>query len=304
MPGLLPRSKVFKAREAIVQHLKARGVLRSSTGSEPLTPPPDEWHAGSARTSASTRASATTEGSTCMADDAPACVKMEGFGGISLHSDVKSLLECNELFGFFRDVVFGGDGHGHGDDNAVRTFDYKWIRAVGQNQFTGVHADTVYMSRGSTSLHTVWIPLGDTEAEHGSLAVIDKSHALATYEPIRQTYGQMDVDRDKTEGWLSRDPLEITEKFGGVWQTADFEAGDVLIFSMQTLHCSTTNMRRSYRLSCDVRFQPVEDPLDERWVLASDDDAPATGKKQGTGHTSHGKIKLRSMEDARREWGI
>ena len=53
-----------------------------------------------------------------------------------------------------------------------------------------------------------------------------------------------------------------------------------------------------------MRFQPVEDPLDERWVLASDDDAPATGKKQGTGHTSHGKIKLRSMEDARREWGI
>ena len=296
VPGLLPRSKVLKAREAIVAHLKTRGVLRSSTGSEPLTPPQDERHAGTSGTSAS------TPSRTSMADDAPDVVKMEGFGGISLHSDVKSLLECNELFEFFRDVVFGG--HGHGDDNAVRTFDYKWIRAVGQNQFTGVHSNAVYMSRGSTSLHTVWMPLGDTAVDHGSLAVIDKSHALESYDPIRQTYGQLDVDRDKTEGWLSRDPLEITENFGGVWQTADFEAGDVLIFSMQTLHCSTTNMRRSYRLSCDVRFQPAKDPVDERWVLASDDDAPGTGKKQGTGHTSHGKTKLRSMEDARNEWGI
>ena len=300
VPGLLPRSKVFKAREAIAQHLKARGVL----GEPPLLAPPDEKHTHA--TSASASASSI---STWMADDAPDVVKMEGFGGISLHPDVKDLLECDELFEFFRDVIFGGDSTKAKDRStrsadAVRTFDYKWIRAVGQNQFTGVHADSVYMSRGSTSLHTVWIPLGDTEVEHGSLAVIDKSHALESYEPIRQTYGQMDVDKHKIEGWLSRDALEITEKFGGVWQTADFEAGDVLIFSLQTLHCSTTNMRRSYRLSCDVRFQPAEDPVDERWVLAGDDDAPATGKKQGTGHTSHGKTKLRSMEDARREWGI
>lgn len=286
VPGLLPRSKVLKAREAIVQHLKARGVLRE----------PD----------ATTSTSSIASTSTCMAEDAPDTVKMEGFGGISLHPDVKALLECDELFEFFRDVVFFGGGGGNdtctSSANTVRTFDYKWIRAVGQNQFTGVHADTVYMSRGSTSLHTVWIPLGDTEVEHGTLAVIDQSHALERYAPIRQTYGRMDVDLDKIEGWLSKDPLEITDKYGGQWQTEDFEAGDVLIFGMQTLHCSTTNTQPSYRLSCDVRFQPAEDAIDERWILAGDDDD--NDGEHGTGHTSHGKIELRSMDDARREWGI
>ena len=61
-------------------------------------------------------------------------------------------------------------------------------------------------------------------------------------------------------------------------------------------------MQPSYRLSCDVRFQPAEDAIDERWILAGDDDDD--DEKHGTGHTSHGKMELRSMDDARREWGI
>lgn len=340
VPGLLSRSRVLRARRAIVGHLRTREVLRVEDK--------DEDGVGTTCTTCATTTTTTTTSSssrgrspsasakgdnlsksapplhdvpladadTRMAEDAPDTVKMEGFGGISLHPDVKSLLECDELFGFFRDVIFGavdadttacisGSENNDGDMAPCRksvdtmTLDYKWIRAVGQHQFTGVHADAVYMSRGSANLHTVWIPLGDVSPQHGTLAVIDGSHKCASYEPIRETYGRMDVDRDKTEGWLSRNPLEITNRFGGQWRTADFCAGDVLIFSLQTLHCSTTNMSRSYRLSCDVRFQPSNDPVDERWVSDDDDDGT-----KGTGHTNHGKIKLRSIDDARREWGI
>ena len=34
-------------------------------------------------------------------------------------------------------------------------------------------------------------------------------------------------------GWFTTDPFEITSKFGGQWLTADFLAGDVLIFGMR-----------------------------------------------------------------------
>ena len=45
----------------------------------------------------------------------------------------------------------------------------------------------------------------------------------------------MDVERDHLNGtgWFSDDPEEIVQRFGSVWKTADFKAGDVLIFSMR-----------------------------------------------------------------------
>ena len=33
-------------------------------------------------------------------------------------------------------------------------------------------------------------------------------------------------------GWFTHDPLEISQ-FGGQWKTADFKAGDVMIFGMR-----------------------------------------------------------------------
>lgn len=48
----------------------------------------------------------------------------------------------------------------------------------------------------------------------------------------KETYGQMDVDRDKVTGWFSSDPVELVDRYGGQWQTVEFEMGDALIFSM------------------------------------------------------------------------
>ena len=201
---------------------------------------------------------------------------------IAYHEDVLTVFQADELFNFFG-AYFG---------EPALTFDYKWLRAVGNEQYTGAHYDFVYMGRGSGNLHTVWIPLGDTTVDHGTLAVCKCSHNLPSFARIRDTYGRMDVDRDGIDGWFTKDPMEIVEKFGGEWQTSEFFMGDVVLFGMHTMHASTTNLTNRFRLSCDVRFQPASDPADERWVAG------------GPGHTVHGIKDLIPMEKARAEWGL
>ena len=183
-------------------------------------------------------------------------VNLKGRAGIAHHPDVLAAVESPSLFEFFA---------GYFNEPAV-TFPYKWLRAVGNEEYTGAHYDVVYMGLGSSRLHTTWIPMGDIPVELGTLAVCVGSHRLDSFAPLRNTYGRGDVDRDGIDGWFTSDPLEVTQKFGGQWRTADFSAGDVMIFGMYTLHASTTNITHRYRLSCDVRYQPASHPMDARWT--------------------------------------
>ncbi|PYI56275.1 phytanoyl-CoA dioxygenase family protein [Paenibacillus flagellatus] len=170
------------------------------------------------------------------------------------------------------------------------TYDYKWLRAVATGGFTGAHYDIVYMGRGTKNVFTLWTPIGDTPVEMGTLAVLLGSHKL---ERVKETYGRMDVDRDRTDGWFSRDPLEIAEKFGGRWATADFRAGDAIFFGMYLMHASTDNKTNRYRLSCDTRYQLASEPVDDRWIGA-----------KPKGHTGADGGERVSMEEARRRWGL
>lgn len=209
-----------------------------------------------------------------------------GRKGITHHPAVQAVLESPVVFDFF----------GRFFAEPALTFDYKWLRAVGGGENTGGHFDVVYMGRGSERLLTIWTPLGDVPVELGSLAIIPGSHRLEEYARLRQTYGRMDVDRDRVaQGWFSKDPLEIVERFGGTWQTTDFRAGDVLVFGMFTMHASTNNTTDRYRISADTRFQPAADPVDERWAGANP-----------IGHYRWGSDpdKVVSMEKARAEWGL
>jgi ectoine hydroxylase-related dioxygenase (phytanoyl-CoA dioxygenase family) len=124
----------------------------------------------------------------------------------------------------------------------VRTFDYKWLRAVAQDQFSGAHVDWVYMGGGSEQLLTCWVPVGDIPVEMGTLAVCEGSHRLPSFAKLGATYGKLDWEKDHLDGsgWFTDDPSEITNLFGGSWRTADFRAGDILIFGMKTVHMSTT----------------------------------------------------------------
>ena len=248
--GLIDRSLVSHARRTVLAHLQEKHAL------VPNTPMLEGVMPNGGRS-----------------------VQMMGRKGIAHHHSVLSVLENEALFKLF-DSLF---------DEPALSFPYKWLRAVGNEQYTGAHFDYVYMGRGSARLHTVWIPFGDIPVEQGALAICVGSHKLDSFARIRQTYGRMDVDRDGIEGWFSRDPMEIVERYGGQWQTTAYRAGDVVIFGMHTMHASTTNLTNRFRLSCDVRFQPAADPVDERWKTA------------GSGHNA---VVQRDMESARAEWGV
>ena len=167
---------------------------------------------------------------------------------------------------------------------------------VGKEGFTGAHIDIVYMGRGTTDrLFTCWTPLGDIPIEMGTLALCVGSHNLPGFQKLRDTYGKMDVDRDRVSGWFSDDPLAVTQKFGGQWQTTNFRAGDVLIFGMWTMHGSTNNTTDRWRLSSDTRFQPASEPVDERWVGENPIAHYAWFKEPE---------KVVTMEKARSEWGV
>lgn len=149
----------------------------------------------------------------------------------------------------------------------VRSFDFKWLRAMPRESFTGAHMDAVYMSRGSLNLLTCWIPFGNNPIEMGALAICEGSHKGEAFARLRETYGTMDHERDGLDGsgWFSEDPREVLSLFGGCWKSADFHPGDLLIFSMHTLHMSTTNVTDRVRISADVRWQPAADVVDERY---------------------------------------
>jgi ectoine hydroxylase-related dioxygenase (phytanoyl-CoA dioxygenase family) len=112
----------------------------------------------------------------------------------------------------------------------------------------------------------------------GGLMILENSHRLRN---IKNRYGRMDVDsycknRNNAQlyaagqkwwdGALSKNPVSLRQRYGGRWLSADFKAGDVLIFGMFTVHASLDNHSRSIRLSSDSRYQLASESVDERWV--------------------------------------
>ena len=157
----------------------------------------------------------------------------------------------------------------------VRHFDYTWLRAVTPGNGTAPHCDIVYMGRGTTNLYTAWTPIGDIPREIGGLMILEGSHK---HDRLRLNYGAKDVDSYCTNhdgmratggsgfGALTFNPIRLRERLGGRWLTADFRAGDLLTFSMYTVHCSLDNHSDQIRLSSDTRYQLATEPIDERWI--------------------------------------
>ena len=164
---------------------------------------------------------------------------------------------------------------------AVRHFDYTWMRMMARGKGTSPHCDVVYMGRGTREkLLTAWIPMGDAPLHVGGLMILEGSNQK--HEKLRQ-YLERDVDtyctnddhapeieagrkNSEWDGSLSKDPVSLRNKLGGRWLTTDFEAGDLLTFTMHTVHGSIDNQSDRYRISTDSRYQPASLPADERWI--------------------------------------
>ncbi len=160
----------------------------------------------------------------------------------------------------------------------VRHFDYTWFRAMAPGGSTPPHYDIVYMGRGTKRLYTAWTPIGDVSLEDGPLMVMEGSNHL---ERLKQRYGSRDVDtycsnrphlegRRRTQlptfGALTLDAARLRANLGLRWLTTEFKAGDLLFFTMFTLHASIDNQGPRIRLSSDSRYQRADEPVDDRWV--------------------------------------
>ena len=252
--GVQPREKVLAARQTLVEYLDSKNLLDRS---HPLL-------------------------DAVMADPGKGAY-LGGTSGITHTPALTSLFESPEILGFFNRFL----------GKAALTFNYKWLRVVAGGETTPAHYDVVFMGRGTCNLYTCWSVLGDTPMEQGPLAVLHGSHCLESYRKIKETYGKADVDRDNINSNFSNDPMEIVDRYGGQWHSGDFQMGDVLIFSMLTMHGSLKNKTDRYRISADTRFQPADEPVDERWA-----------GKDSMGNYAWKKTPPKTIEESRKEWGV
>ncbi|MFP6589624.1 MAG: phytanoyl-CoA dioxygenase family protein [Candidatus Latescibacterota bacterium] len=266
LPGLLYRDEVLTARQEVLRRLAAAGIVDDEN--HPLM-------------DGVVRPDQTNAFSSSLATDNQPLMKV-------LYDGQGPMIAFYERF-------FGG---------RVRHFDYTWFRAKtpGVETATTPHYDVVYMGRGTKNLWTSWTPLGDVPLEHGGLIVLEGSHRQ---QELRRTYGATDVDKycenegdaarlvaaareegreltaDESQvihwnssGQYSNDAIAARRELGGRWLTAEYAAGDLLIFSMYTMHASSDNRSNRIRLSSDSRYQLASDPVDERWI---GDDPPIHG---------------------------
>lgn len=194
---------------------------------------------------------------------------------------VHRVLYSGEIMDFF--TRFLGD--------VVRHYDFTWYRVCGPGYATTPHCDIVYMGRGTPNVYTTWTPLGDVPFEQGGLMLLEGSHRN---ERLKQTYGKKDVDSfcvNKTgkaalDGWHSKygggltiNPNQLQRSIGGRWVTGEYRAGDVLIFSMFTIHASIDNKSNHIRISTDSRYQLASEAADERWIGENPPGHSKAGKK-------------------------
>ncbi|MDA0577159.1 MAG: phytanoyl-CoA dioxygenase family protein [Verrucomicrobia bacterium] len=182
-----------------------------------------------------------------------------------------ALLYSGLLLEFYREFL----------DGPIRHYTYTWLRAVSPGLGTPPHCDLVYMGRGTGNVCTTWTPLSDVPLAIGGLMILKNSHCQAAR---LAAYLSRDVDTYCTNGplaqeiesgarlyeWdgtLSQDPVALRNELGGRWLTAEsYGAGDILIFSMRTIHASLDNQSDTIRLSSDSRYQLAAEPINPRNV--------------------------------------
>lgn len=163
----------------------------------------------------------------------------------------------------------------------LRHFDFTWLRVIGPGKGTAPHCDSVYMGRGSRQLLTSWTPLMDITPEIGGLTIMPGSQQIESLQRYRA--GDVDTvctnkparEPQDVHGWvgplgdgkLSGNPAQLQSRLGLPWVTAEhYRPGDVVVFSIATIHGSLDNHSDRIRLSTDTRYQPADEPADERWI--------------------------------------
>jgi ectoine hydroxylase-related dioxygenase (phytanoyl-CoA dioxygenase family) len=148
----------------------------------------------------------------------------------------------------------------------------------GEDHCTGGHYDLIYLRSGTDRLCTSWIPLGDIPVEMGGLIYLEHSDAVGRQMEAEFRVKNADLPPQerisaynrnmRANGWISTDLVDMANRFNSRWLIADYEAGDMVIHSPYTIHAATVNQDPlcRTRLSTDIRFQRVDDEIDQRWA--------------------------------------
>jgi len=114
---------------------------------------------------------------------------------------------------------------------------------------TPPHQDFPYI-QGSAKTWTCWFPVGECPRTLGGLTVLKGSHKN----------GYLPVQPAKGAGGFAV-PLCPHENH---WVEGDYDVGDVLTFPSHTVHKALRcQFKDRIRLSLDVRYQPIDEPVDE-----------------------------------------
>lgn len=160
-----------------------------------------------------------------------------GFTSITHDPRVLRLIESDRLVTLFKQL-FGAD--------QVSTFDTKWVRVQATNQSTDEHCDYYRFAAHGRHMCTAWIPLGDYDLSHSTLAVCPKSHLT------------IDHDRNNDEDAKTELPstyVNSQQWAAAPWHCSPVKEGDLIVFDICLVHASTVNERNFYRLSLDTRWQ-------------------------------------------------
>ena len=110
---------------------------------------------------------------------------------------------------------------------------------------TPAHQDFVPV-QGAADTITAWIPLSDLSAEMGGLEIAAGSHRHGVFDFVPA---------------LGAGGTEITDPLHGAWVGGTFQQGDVLLFHSMTVHRGAPATGSRLRLSVDLRFQRLADPI-------------------------------------------
>ena len=153
----------------------------------------------------------------------------------------------------------------------ARAFDLIYLRPTPVGRATALHYDYPFFAGSAQPMINAWIPIGDIPVEDGPLVIVEHSNRFSDLidQLLAVDYASdrsNDVVQQAAYGGASDiDPLELVTDRDTRLLTADFRSGDVLLINMFTLHGSLDNVSplNRVRLSCDVRFQPADQPADD-----------------------------------------
>jgi 1-deoxypentalenic acid 11beta-hydroxylase len=118
---------------------------------------------------------------------------------------------------------------------------------------TPPHQDYFFI-RFNDSFRTLWIPLMDIDEKVGGLVLAGGIHKRGLLEHKEQENAYSYIFKGRKQKGLTLEDLPRP------WLTADYHAGDLLMFHNLMVHWALPNRSDRIRLSVDVRCQPADAP--------------------------------------------